>query len=354
MSALVVTAVDHTTDSITIPAHGKVTGDGPGALRVVPGGAIPSGYNPVKDYWLIVVDANTVKLATSSANALAGTAVAITDNGSGQLLLELGIPFRRARTYVPKAVSIAGSQVKSDDFNGLFDADKALHALVTNQPQSVWSGAAIAPWVENWRTAGSNAVGGSVNLPTGWTSAGALSSGDLTNPTSTFPHRHITLNVPATGSYTLTPEFAYYVDDNAYCTFEALIRTSSTLITAAANYDIGLQVVDGASNQNYAILSAIGGAGNWRARAIGAATTNTDTGVALAASKTLLFRIEIMGANVAGLAAGTFRARYYINDVLVATNDFAMTGNGTIRPYFKSAPAGLDNGLKIGRVRLAA
>ena len=34
------------------------------------------------NYWIIVVDANTLKLATSFANALAGTALDITSAGS--------------------------------------------------------------------------------------------------------------------------------------------------------------------------------------------------------------------------------------------------------------------------------
>ncbi len=143
MPALTITAVDHATDQLTIPGHDLDTGDGPGAVRNI-GGALPGGVAPVTDYWVIVVDANTIKLAASSADAMANTAIAIADNGTGTQMLELGIPYRRARTYVPASVSVAGAQLKSEDLNALQDAEKALHALLTNQPQTVWDGRLLA------------------------------------------------------------------------------------------------------------------------------------------------------------------------------------------------------------------
>lgn len=138
MPALTITAVDTATDQLTIAGHGLVTGDGPAAVRNVDG-ALPTGLAAVTDYWVIRVDANTVKLATSSANALAGTAIDITAAGSGTHILEVGIPYRRARTYVPKSVDVAGSQLKSADLNSKMDALQALHALLTGQSQSVWT-----------------------------------------------------------------------------------------------------------------------------------------------------------------------------------------------------------------------
>lgn len=102
------------TDLITIAAHGLVTGDGPATALV--GGPVGTlaGLSSSSDYWIIRVDANTIKLATSSANALAGTAVNITsDIAAG--ILGIGLPFRRARTYAN------GAQVKSADLNALQD-----------------------------------------------------------------------------------------------------------------------------------------------------------------------------------------------------------------------------------------
>jgi len=66
-------------DTITLTAHGLTTG----ALgRLTSTGTLPAGLSLATDYFVIVVDANTVELATSLANALAGTQVDITDAGT--------------------------------------------------------------------------------------------------------------------------------------------------------------------------------------------------------------------------------------------------------------------------------
>lgn len=64
-------------DTITITAHGFLTG-----LKVaLTGTNLPGGLSAT-NYWVIVVDANTIKLATSLVNANAGTAVDITTAGT--------------------------------------------------------------------------------------------------------------------------------------------------------------------------------------------------------------------------------------------------------------------------------
>ena len=65
--------------------HGYVTGDGP--FRLVDGGGGLPTCTPAcaaaTDYWIIRVDADTIRLAASRANALAGTPVDITATGAG-------------------------------------------------------------------------------------------------------------------------------------------------------------------------------------------------------------------------------------------------------------------------------
>lgn len=64
-------------NTITITAHGFFTG-----LKVaLTGTNLPTGLSAT-NYWVIVVDANTISLATSLANAQAGTAVHITGAGT--------------------------------------------------------------------------------------------------------------------------------------------------------------------------------------------------------------------------------------------------------------------------------
>jgi hypothetical protein len=69
-------------NTLTITAHNLQTGDGP--YRVETSAAdLPSGLAVDTDYWIIRSDADTIQLATSKANADAGTAVALADDGTG-------------------------------------------------------------------------------------------------------------------------------------------------------------------------------------------------------------------------------------------------------------------------------
>lgn len=73
---------DSTTEQALATAHGLNTGDGP--IQVSnSGGALPTGLSAATNYWVIKVDANHLKFATNLSNALAGTAIDLTTNGTG-------------------------------------------------------------------------------------------------------------------------------------------------------------------------------------------------------------------------------------------------------------------------------
>lgn len=55
-------------------------------------GALPTGLSLATDYWLVRVSATTARVATSYANAIAGTVVAYTDAGSGTHTLTCRLP----------------------------------------------------------------------------------------------------------------------------------------------------------------------------------------------------------------------------------------------------------------------
>jgi len=80
------------TEQVTLTAHGKVTGQ-----RVTPsvttGNSLPEGLFTGRSYWLIVVDANTVKFADTLALANAGTAIDLTSIGVGTSKLLFGPEF---------------------------------------------------------------------------------------------------------------------------------------------------------------------------------------------------------------------------------------------------------------------
>lgn len=68
-------------NAITELTHAFVTGDGP--VRFTTTTTIPAGIVAGTDYWIVRVDADTFKIATSYDNAVLGTVVDITSQGVG-------------------------------------------------------------------------------------------------------------------------------------------------------------------------------------------------------------------------------------------------------------------------------
>ena len=56
------------------------------------GGALPTGLTAGTDYWIVRVSATTCRVATSLANAIAGTVIAYTDAGTGTHTMTVQIP----------------------------------------------------------------------------------------------------------------------------------------------------------------------------------------------------------------------------------------------------------------------
>ncbi len=73
-------AVNTAANTFTLAAHGLQLAQ---KVQVTTSGTLPAPLLVATDYYIIPVDANTFKVATSSANALAGTAIDITTQGIG-------------------------------------------------------------------------------------------------------------------------------------------------------------------------------------------------------------------------------------------------------------------------------
>ncbi len=71
------------TNAITITGHGLTTTQAVTVDDLGSADALPSGLALNTTYYVIAVDANTIKLATTSGNATAGTAIALVTAGSG-------------------------------------------------------------------------------------------------------------------------------------------------------------------------------------------------------------------------------------------------------------------------------
>lgn len=78
--------VDLTENTATITAHGYATGL---KLQLTTDDTLPTGLSTSTDYYIIVVDDDNVKFASSQANALAGTAVDISGIGGGTHTVEV-------------------------------------------------------------------------------------------------------------------------------------------------------------------------------------------------------------------------------------------------------------------------
>ena len=78
---------DNTTEQLTATAHAMNTGDGPFQLSNS-GGGLPAGLVAATNYWCINISANVLQVATNRANAIAGTPVAFTTDGTGTHTLE--------------------------------------------------------------------------------------------------------------------------------------------------------------------------------------------------------------------------------------------------------------------------
>lgn len=76
-----VDTVDYTNNELDLASHAYATGDGPVQLTTTD--TLPTGLSLLTDYYVIVVNSGTIKLATSFALALAGTAVEFDDAGTG-------------------------------------------------------------------------------------------------------------------------------------------------------------------------------------------------------------------------------------------------------------------------------
>ena len=116
--------VNTSTDRITITGHAFVTTGLKVAATTT--GVLPGGLSAT-NYWVIVVDANTIKLASSLANAQAGTNVDITSAAGGG-------------THTLTPASIAGATLtlqKSNNYNpdtasGDWDAVEAATSITAD------------------------------------------------------------------------------------------------------------------------------------------------------------------------------------------------------------------------------
>lgn len=137
VAANVKTNVQTPASSIAITGHGFFTG-----LKVALSGTnLPTGLSAT-NYWVIVIDANTISLASSLANAVAGTKVSITGAGT-----------TADAALTPASLSQVAKLQQSNDGVTFFDVSGVTQTitgtaqylwLVTNPP-ALWHKIVVTP-----------------------------------------------------------------------------------------------------------------------------------------------------------------------------------------------------------------
>jgi hypothetical protein len=118
------TKISLTNDTMTITTHGFVTGT---KAALTTDGSLPTGL-AATDYFIIRVDANTIQLASSLANALAGTEVDMTTEGSG------------THTLTPTALSSSAQVQGSLDGTNYFNIGSAITVSADGNTVALISG----------------------------------------------------------------------------------------------------------------------------------------------------------------------------------------------------------------------
>jgi hypothetical protein len=145
------TAVNLTNNTITIPSHGYSTGDV--VIYDKNGGTIVTGLTNYAVYFVIPVNANTIKIATSAGNATLGTAVDLTVLGSGthrlyDPVIDSGNGYFAAPTV--QFTSTTGSAATGRAI--LTDTNEISHVIITNGGSGYSSAPAVTFSTEAIRT----------------------------------------------------------------------------------------------------------------------------------------------------------------------------------------------------------
>lgn len=138
------TAVDPTGNTITLTSHGLVTGD---RLTYSNGGGTSiTGITTATDYYVIVSTASLIKLATSYANAIAGTIIDITADGIGAShtltpVITAKYLSHNGGTATVELKTPAGVEITAE-------ASDAVTAVRVEAPSCTKAGASAIAWVE--------------------------------------------------------------------------------------------------------------------------------------------------------------------------------------------------------------
>jgi len=174
---------------VTLTGHGMITGD---QVSFTTTGALPTGLSADTNYFVIYIDANTFRLATTYANALAGTAI----NTSGS---QSGIHNLR---FNPYGISGSSNFLLPDLRAATLRGSGTSTAFVQNQTINIGG-------VQNDQIQGHYHSANAANKNDPWSGGSTIASGDLLGggggsytPSITSPTTDGTNGTPRTGNET--------------------------------------------------------------------------------------------------------------------------------------------------------
>ena len=144
--------VNIATDTITSDAHGFATGR---KGQFTSTGTLPTGLALATDYYLIRVDENNFKVASSLVNAQAGTAINITGTGTGGA----------THTFTPTAISGASLKLQESNNGSTWD-DVSGSSVNITADGDIWVSQASprAAWLRAYLTIAAGQVDATFNL----------------------------------------------------------------------------------------------------------------------------------------------------------------------------------------------
>jgi hypothetical protein len=127
-----VESVSTVDDTLTLTAHGLTTGDGP--VRFTTSGTLPAPLAVATDYWVVRLDANRIKLATTHANAIATVPVVVdlTTAGTGtHTLVDTASTVRQGQelTHTARGVRDVAVEIQCFEGIGVSTADSPVDVL---------------------------------------------------------------------------------------------------------------------------------------------------------------------------------------------------------------------------------
>ena len=147
-STLTTVTATAATDVLAKAAHGLVTAD-PVTISAIGGGA--AGLTTATRYWVIGIDTGTFKLATTRANAIAGTAIDVTSDSSGaHLTMSL---FEGLTAMMFDIRAFAYLQGAPDGIDGAHAASLGIPQTLAVEPVTSDKGITMAAAkFQNWQT----------------------------------------------------------------------------------------------------------------------------------------------------------------------------------------------------------